>query len=258
MKINELEVVFINLFGYLEKYKFAQYCFKRNCEKLKGAKITIIDENSEVYKEIKQLYHIDDNLAVCLSDYIRYFMLLNGKYTLYIDLDTIISDDSVSLILKNPQLPYINAFGSANILYSGQNKTQIYKIFSHIDKIGYLEYIENELDMGTQSLWKKESFKLYEEMHFSFYLRPHENNSLFIDTVKNIIFIDESDMDNNLYKNSIIFIRNIKNLYGLIINRNYYYYYSLNDLSYKESTDLIKEVLLEKEKLKGLNFIHII
>ena len=91
--ISELEVFFINEYGYLGKYKKAKEILNENIKRLKGAKIKIITE-----REIDIFSFLEKDNQIPLNfycDYIKYYYLLNSdlRYCLYIDLDTIISDE---------------------------------------------------------------------------------------------------------------------------------------------------------------------
>ena len=105
--ISELEVFFINEYDYLGKHKKAKELLNKNINKLQGVKIKIITE-----REIDIFSFLEKDNRVSLNfycDYIKYYYLLSSdsRYCLYIDLDTIISDESIQFILNNPNSFYI-------------------------------------------------------------------------------------------------------------------------------------------------------
>ena len=71
IKIDELEVFFLNEYNYLEKNEKAKELLNENINKLKGAKIKIITE-----KEIDIFSFLEKDNRVTLNfycDYIKYY-----------------------------------------------------------------------------------------------------------------------------------------------------------------------------------------
>lgn len=168
IKIDELEVFFLNEYNYLEKNKKAKELLNKNINKLKGAKIKIITE-----KEIDIFSFFEKDNRVSFNfycDYIKYYYLLNSdlRYCLYIDLDTIISDESIQFILNNPNSFYIEKSGCSNLIYLDKNnKEEAERIFKIIIDLGIYEYFKLKGDIYTGSLIEEKYKKLFNELHLN-------------------------------------------------------------------------------------------
>ena len=165
--ISELEVFFINEYDYLGKYKKAkEKCLEENLKRLKGAKIKIITER-EI--DIFNFFEKDNQIPLSFyCDYIKYYYLLNSdsRYCLYIDLDTIISDESIQFILKNPNSFYIEKSGCSNLIYLDKNnKEEAERIFKIMMDLGVYEYFKLKGDIYTGNLIEKKYKKLFHELH---------------------------------------------------------------------------------------------
>ena len=164
--ISELEVFFINEYGYLGKHKKAKELLNKNINKLQGAKIKIITE-----KEIDIFSFLEKDNRVSLNfycDYIKYYYLLSSdsRYCLYIDLDTIISDESIQFILNNPNSFYIEKSGCSNLIYLDKdNKEEAERIFNIMMDLGVYEYFKLKGDIYTGNLIKEKYKKLSHELH---------------------------------------------------------------------------------------------
>lgn len=168
IKIDELEVFFLNEYNYLEKNEKAKELLNKNINKLQGAKIKIITE-----KEIDIFSFLEKDNRVTLNfycDYIKYYYLLNSdlRYCLYIDLDTIISDESIQFILNNPNSFYIEKSGCSNLIYLDKNnKEEAERIFKIMIDLGIYEYFKLKGDNYTGSLIEKKYKKLSNEIHLN-------------------------------------------------------------------------------------------
>lgn len=166
--ISELEVFFINEYNYLEKNKKAKELLNENINKLKGAKIKIITE-----KEIDIFNFLEKDNRVSFNfycDYIKYYYLLNSdlRYCLYIDLDTIISDESIQFILNNPNSFYIEKSGCSNLIYLDKNnKEEVERIFKIMIDLGVYEYFKLKGDIYIGNLIEKKYKKLVYESHIN-------------------------------------------------------------------------------------------
>lgn len=164
--IGELEVFFINEYDYLGKHKKAKELLNKNINKLQGAKIKIITE-----KEIDIFSFLEKDNRVTLNfycDYIKYYYLLSSdsRYCLYIDLDTIISDESIQFILKNPNSFYIEKSGCSNLIYLDKNnKEEAERIFKIMMDLGVYEYFKLKGDIYTGNLIEEKYKKLSHELH---------------------------------------------------------------------------------------------
>lgn len=168
IKIDELEVFFLNEYNYLEKNEKVKELLNENINKLKGAKIKIITE-----KEIDIFSFLEKDNRVTFNfycDYIKYYYLLNSdlRYCLYIDLDTIISDESIQFILNNPNSFYIEKSGCSNLIYLDKNnKEQAERIFKIMMDLGVYEYFKLKGDIYTGSLIEEKYKKLFNELHLN-------------------------------------------------------------------------------------------
>lgn len=164
--ISELEVFFINEYDYLGKHKKAKELLNKNINKLQGAKIKIITER-EI--DIFSFFEKDNRIPLRFyCDYIKYYYLLSSdsRYCLYIDLDTIISDESIQFILKNPNSFYIEKSGCSNLIYLDKdNKEEAERIFNIIIDLGVYEYFKLKGDFYTGSLIEEKYKKLSHELH---------------------------------------------------------------------------------------------
>ena len=166
IKVSELEVFFLNEYNYLEKNEKAKELLNENINKLKGAKIKIITE-----KEIDIFSFLEKDNRVTLNfycDYIKYYYLLSSdsRYCLYIDLDTIISDESIQFILKNPNSFYIEKSGCSNLIYLDKNnKEEAERIFKIMMDLGVYEYFKLKGDIYTGNLIEEKYKKLSHELH---------------------------------------------------------------------------------------------
>lgn len=164
--ISELEVFFINEYDYLGKHKKAKELLNKNINKLQGVKIKIITE-----REIDIFSFLEKDNRVSLNfycDYIKYYYLLSSdsRYCLYIDLDTIISDESIQFILKNPNSFYIEKSGCSNLIYLDKdNKEEAERIFKIMMDLGVYEYFKLKGDFYTGNLIKEKYKKLSHELH---------------------------------------------------------------------------------------------
>ena len=174
IKIDELEVFFLNEYNYLEKNEKAKELLNENINKLKGAKIKIITE-----KEIDIFSFLEKDNRVTLNfycDYIKYYYLLSSdsRYCLYIDLDTIISDESIQLILNNPNSFYIEKSGCSNLIYLDKNnKEEAERIFKIMMDLGVYEYFKLKGDIYTGNLIKEKYKKLFNELHLNITTKKH-------------------------------------------------------------------------------------
>ena len=165
--ISELEVFFINEYDYLGKYKKAkEKCLEENLKRLKGAKIKIITER-EI--DIFSFFEKDNQIPLSFyCDYIKYYYLLSSdsRYCLYIDLDTIISDESIQFILNNPNSFYIEKHGCSNLIYLDKdNKEEAERIFKIMMNLGVYEYFKLKGDFYTGSLIEEKYKKLFHKLH---------------------------------------------------------------------------------------------
>ena len=165
--ISELEVFFINEYDYLGKHKKAKELLNENINKLQGAKIKIITER-EI--DIFSFFEKDNRIAsfTFYCDYIKYYYLLNSdsRYCLYIDLDTIISDESIQFILNNPNSFYISGDGCSNLIYLDKNnKEEAERIFKIMMDLGVYEYFKLKGDIYTGNLIEEKYKKLSHELH---------------------------------------------------------------------------------------------
>lgn len=174
IKIDELEVFFLNEYNYLEKNEKAKGLLNENIKRLKGAKIKIITE-----KEIDIFSFLEKDNRVSFNfycDYIKYYYLLNSdlRYCLYIDLDTIISDESIQFILKNPNSFYIEKSGCSNLIYLDKNnKEEAERIFKIMMDLGVYEYFKLKGDIYTGNLIEKKYKKLFNELHLNITTKKH-------------------------------------------------------------------------------------
>ena len=174
IKISELEVFFLNEYNYLEKNEKAKELLNGNINKLKGAKIKIITE-----KEIDIFSFLEKDNRVTLNfycDYIKYYYLLSSdsRYCLYIDLDTIISDESIQFILKNPNSFYIEKSGCSNLIYLDKNnKEEAERIFKIMMDLGVYEYFKLKGDIYTGNLIEEKYKKLFNELHLNITTKKH-------------------------------------------------------------------------------------
>ena len=174
IKIDELEVFFLNEYNYLEKNKKAKELLNENINKLKGAKIKIITE-----KEIDIFSFLEKDNRVTFNfycDYIKYYYLLNSdlRYCLYIDLDTIISDESIQFILNNPNSFYIEKSGCSNLIYLDKNnKEEAERIFKIMMDLGIYEYFKLKGDTYTGNLIEEKYKKLFNELHLNITTKKH-------------------------------------------------------------------------------------
>ena len=174
IKIDELEVFFLNEYNYLEKNEKAKELLNENINKLKGAKIKIITE-----KEIDIFSFLEKDNRVTLNfycDYIKYYYLLSSdsRYCLYIDLDTIISDESIQFILKNPNSFYIEKSGCSNLIYLDKdNKEEAERIFKIMMDLGVYEYFKLKGDIYTGNLIEEKYKKLFNELHLNITTKKH-------------------------------------------------------------------------------------
>ena len=174
IKISELEVFFLNEYNYLEKNEKAKELLNENINKLKGAKIKIITE-----KEIDIFSFLEKDNRVTLNfycDYIKYYYLLSSdsRYCLYIDLDTIISDESIQFILKNPNSFYIEKSGCSNLIYLDKNnKEEAERIFKIMMDLGVYEYFKLKGDIYTGNLIEEKYKKLFNELHLNITTKKH-------------------------------------------------------------------------------------
>lgn len=168
IKIDELEVFFLNEYNYLEKNEKAKGLLNENIKKLKGAKVKIITE-----KEIDIFSFLEKDNRVSLNfycDYIKYYYLLSSdsRYCLYIDLDTIISDESIQFILNNPNSFYIEKSGCSNLIYLDKdNKEEAERIFNIMMDLGVYEYFKLKGDIYTGNLIEEKYKKLFNELHLN-------------------------------------------------------------------------------------------
>lgn len=174
IKIDELEVFFLNEYNYLEKNEKAKELLNKNINKLKNAKIKIITE-----KEIDIFSFLEKDNRVTLNfycDYIKYYYLLNSdsRYCLYIDLDTIISDESIQFILNNPNSFYIEKSGCSNLIYLDKdNKEGAERIFKIMMDLGVYEYFKLKGDIYTGNLIEEKYKKLFNELHLNITTKKH-------------------------------------------------------------------------------------
>lgn len=174
IKIDELEVFFLNEYNYLEKNEKAKELLNRNINKLQAAKIKIITE-----KEIDIFSFLEKDNRVTLNfycDYIKYYYLLNSdsRYCLYIDLDTIISDESIQFILNNPNSFYIEKSGCSNLIYLDKNnKEEAERIFKIMIDLGIYEYFKLKGDIYTGKLIEEKYKKLFNELHLNITTKKH-------------------------------------------------------------------------------------
>ena len=174
IKIDELEVFFLNEYNYLEKNEKAKELLNENINKLKGAKIKIITE-----KEIDIFSFLEKDNRVTLNfycDYIKYYYLLSSdsRYCLYIDLDTIISDESIQFILNNPNSFYIEKSGCSNLIYLDKNnKEEAERSFKIRMDLGVYEYFKLKGDIYTGNLIEKKYKKLFNELHLNITTKKH-------------------------------------------------------------------------------------
>ena len=174
IKIDELEVFFLNEYNYLEKNEKAKELLNENINKLKGAKIKIITE-----KEIDIFSFLEKDNRVTFNfycDYIKYYYLLNSdlRYCLYIDLDTIISDESIQFILNNPNSFYIEKSGCSNLIYLDKNnKEEAERIFKIMMDLGVYEYFKLKGDIYTGKLIEEKYKKLFNELHLNITTKKH-------------------------------------------------------------------------------------
>lgn len=168
IEIKDLEVFFLNEYNYLEKNEKVKELLNENLKKLQGAKVKIITE-----KEIDVFSFLEKDNRVSLNfycDYIKYYYLLNAdsRYCLYIDLDTIISDESIQFILNNPNSFYIEKSGCSNLIYLDKNnKEEAEKIFKIMIDLGIYEYYKLCGDIYTGNLIKEKYKKLFNELHLN-------------------------------------------------------------------------------------------
>ena len=174
IKIGELEVFFLNEYNYLEKNEKTKELLNENINKLKGAKIKIITE-----KEIDIFSFLEKDNRVTLNfycDYIKYYYLLSSdsRYCLYIDLDTIISDESIQFILNNPNNFYIEKSGCSNLIYLDKNnKEEAERIFKIMMDLGVYEYFKLKGDIYTGNLIEEKYKKLFNELHLNITTKKH-------------------------------------------------------------------------------------
>lgn len=174
IKIDELEVFFLNEYNYLEKNEKAKELLNKNINKLQGAKVKIITE-----KEIDIFSFLEKDNRVTLNfycDYIKYYYLLNSdsRYCLYIDLDTIISDESIQFILNNPNSFYIEKSGCSNLIYLDKNnKEEAERIFKIMIDLGVYEYFKLKGDIYTGKLIEEKYKKLFNELHLNITTKKH-------------------------------------------------------------------------------------
>ena len=164
--ISELEVFFINEYDFLGKHKKAKELLNKNINKLQGAKIKIITER-EI--DIFSFFEKDNRIPLRFyCDYIKYYYLLSSdsRYCLYIDLDTIISDESIQFILNNPNSFYIEKSSCSNLIYLDKNnKEEAERIFNIMLNLGVYEYFKLKGDFYTGNLIEEKYRKLSYELH---------------------------------------------------------------------------------------------
>lgn len=188
--ISELEVFFLNEYSYLEKNKKVKELLNENLKKLQGAKIKIITE-----KEIDAFSFLEKDNRVTLNfycDYIKYYYLLNtdSRYCLYIDLDTIISDESIQFILNNPNSFYIEKSGCSNLIYLDKNnKEEAERIFKIMIDLGVYKYYKLYGDIYTGKLIEEKYKKLFNELHLNITANKHNwiKKSSNIELIKEMI-----------------------------------------------------------------------
>ena len=167
--ISELEVFFLNEYGYLELHEQARELLNENIKRLQGAKIKIITEKEiDIFNFLEKDNRITSFAFYC--DYIKYYYLLNSdsRYCLYIDLDTIISDESIQFILKNPNSFYISGDGCSNLVYLDKNnKEEAERIFNIMLNLGVYEYFKLRGDFYTSKLIEEKYKKLSHEIHLN-------------------------------------------------------------------------------------------
>ena len=174
IKIDELEVFFLNEYNYLEKNEKAKELLNENINKLKGAKIKIITEKGiDIFSFLEKDNRVTFNFY---CDYIKYYYLLNSdlRYCLYIDLDTIISDESIQFILNNPNSFYIEKSGCSNLIYLDKNnKEEAERIFKIMMDLGVYEYFKLKGDIYTGKLIEEKYKKLFNELHLNITTKKH-------------------------------------------------------------------------------------
>lgn len=159
---------FLNEYGYLELCEQARELLNKNINKLQGAKIKVITE-----KEIDIFNFLEKDNRIPLNfycDYIKYYYLLNSdsRYCLYIDLDTIISDESIQFILNNPNSFYIEKSGCSNLIYLDKdNREEAERIFKIMMDLGIYEYFKLKGDIYTGNLIEEKYKKLSHEIHLN-------------------------------------------------------------------------------------------
>ena len=173
--ISELEVFFLNEYGYLELHEQARELLNENIKRLQGAKIKIITEKEiDIFNFLEKDNRIASFAFYC--DYIKYYYLLNSdsRYCLYIDLDTIISDESIQFILKNPNSFYIEKSGCSNLIYLDKNnKEEAERIFKIMMDLGVYEYFKLKGDIYTGNLIEEKYKKLFNKLHLNITTKKH-------------------------------------------------------------------------------------
>ena len=173
--ISELEVFFLNEYGYLELHEQARELLNENIKRLQGAKIKIITER-EI--DIFSFFEKDNRIPLRFyCDYIKYYYYLlnsDSRYCLYIDLDTIISDESIQFILNNPNSFYISGDGCSNLVYLDKNnKEEAERIFKIMMDLGVYEYFKLKGDIYTGNLIEEKYKKLFNELHLNITTKKH-------------------------------------------------------------------------------------
>ena len=167
--ISELEVFFLNEYGYLELHEQARELLNENIKRLQGAKIKIITEKEiDIFNFLEKDNRITSFAFYC--DYIKYYYLLNSdsRYCLYIDLDTIISNESIQFILNNPNSFYISDNGCSNLVYLDKNnKEEAERIFNIMLNLGVYEYFKLRGDFYISKLIEEKYKKLSHEIHLN-------------------------------------------------------------------------------------------
>lgn len=157
MELKDLNVIFINFNNYLEN-PLAKYCYEENCKKLKGAKIKILDGT-----DINEYF----SASSILSDFIKLSYLLERPNTLFIDLDSIISDESINYILNNPNKSAVLEYCGFGILYFSEKDSEPFiQSIGEIQNIGFDKYIALGADKHLMNFFKKERCVLSTQNHF--------------------------------------------------------------------------------------------
>ena len=196
--ISELEVFFINVNNYLEN-PLAKECLEENLKRLKGAKINILSEKNEEVEYLREILlnnrantSFREKFLCYFCDYIKLYYLLSSdsRYCLYIDLDTIISDESIQFILNNPNSFYIEKHGCSNLIYLDKdNKEEAERIFKIMMNLGVYEYFKLKGDFYTGSLIEEKYKKLFHKLHSN-----KASNAYMIKRIPNADLITQARM----------------------------------------------------------------